>query len=125
MKSAEGKRADQLTDADYERHLDQWHDELDAMAEHNVLPHVIAIIGSPFWRFACNTLSAGKFKGMKTTRYDSCAGPAAHFIKRVGLEHQGKQHELLLVRLRHPAGRTKTGSPKWLLEQTEFRAMAS
>jgi len=62
---------------------------------------------------------------MKVARIESCAGSCRHFLNRITLDHDGGQHELLLVRLRHPAGRTATGSPKWLLAQPEFRAMVT
>ena len=43
-----GKRADQLGECDYERHVGQWQDELRTMRAHGVLPHVIVIFGWPF-----------------------------------------------------------------------------
>src|SRR5205085_2211798 len=106
---SEGKRADQLSDVDYDRHLDQWHDELDAMAEHNVLPHVIAIVGDPFWSRACNSFRQSSFKRTKTARYQWCAGSCRHFLNRVTLDAPDGPHETLLLRLRHPAGRAPTG----------------
>ena len=124
MPEATGKHADQLSHDDFMRHLDQWHDELDAMAEHHVLPHVIAIIGAPFWPFACASFRTGAFTHMRTKTYESCNGPCLHFLNKITLDAPGGEHELLLVRLRHPAGRARTGSPKWLLGQAELTAMA-
>lgn len=123
VEEAKGKRAVQLSDADYDRHLDQWHDELDAMAEHGVVPHVIAIIGDPFWSRACNSFRDGAFARMTPKQYEWCKGSCLHYVNRVTLDVGGAEHVLLLVRLRHPASRRATGAPKWLAQQPELRAM--
>jgi hypothetical protein len=126
VSEAVGKRADQLSGLDYGRHLDQWHDELDVMAEHGVLPHIIAIVGEPFWPFACKSFQTdGAFKRFRTASYKWCKGSCRHFLNGIVLDGPSGKHELLLLRLRHPAGRAPTGSPKWLLDQPEFRAMTS
>lgn len=122
---ATGKRADQLSDADFDRHMAQWHDELDAMAEHGVLPHVIAIIGDPFWSRACDSFRNSTFSRMKTKQYQWCKGPCLHYVNRITLDAGGGEHDLLLVRLRHPASRRATGSPKWLSQQVEFSALTA
>ena len=120
---ATGKRAAQLTDADFDRHTAQWHDELDAMAEHGVLPHVIAIIGDPFWGRACDSFRTSSFARMKTKHYEWCKGSCLHYANRITLDAGGIEHTLLLVRLRHPASRRATGSPKWLSQQAEFAGL--
>ena len=120
---ATGKRAKQLTDADYDRHLGQWRDEIDAMAEHRVLPHVIAIIGDPFWSRACDSFRNGNFTRVKTKKYEWCKGACLHYVNRITLDVGAAEHVLLLLRLRHPASRRPTGSPKWLSQQPEFSEM--
>ncbi|MBX3227953.1 MAG: hypothetical protein KIT84_28000 [Labilithrix sp.] len=123
---AVGKQAAQLSAADYERHLAQWHDELDAMADHGALPDVIAIIGEPFWSFACASLQKpGAFKEVRTTSFRSCSGTCRHFLNTVDIDTRHGEREVLLLRLRHPAGRSRTGSPRWLLGQAEFQSVAS
>ncbi len=92
------------------------------MADHGVLPHVVAIIGDPFWGRACDSFRNGSFTRMKTKKYEWCKGSCLHYVNRVTLD-TGGEHVLLLLRLRHPASRRATGSPKWLSQQPEFSAM--
>lgn len=123
VEEAKGTRAAQLSEADFDRHLGQWHDELDAMADHAVLPHIVAIIGDPFWSRACASFRDGAFARMKLTRYEWCKGTCLHYVNRVTLDVAGSEHTLLLLRLRHPASRRATGSPKWLAKQPELAEM--
>lgn len=125
VEEAKGKRAAQLSDADFDRHLAQWHDELDAMADHSVLPHVIAIIGDPFWKRACDSFRTGAFARMRLKRYESCSESCRHYVNRITLDIGGAEHVLLLLRLRHPASRRATGSPRWLAQQSEFKEMVA
>lgn len=127
LPEAEGKRAYQLAPEHFERHLDQWRDELDAMAELDVLPHVIVIIGEPFWPFACDAFRVGAaFERFDVVRYEHGKGSCLHYSNRVVLRSSKGEHELLLLRLRHPAARSSTmGSPQWLLAQPEMRALAA
>jgi hypothetical protein len=126
VKDSEGRRADQVTEDHFKRHLDQWHDELDAMAEARLLPHVLAIIGKPFWSFACESFrSSPSFKRLTVKGYRWCKGRALHFANRITPAGPEGDHEMLLVRLRHPAGRAPTGSPRWLFEQQDFADLAA
>ena len=125
VKDSEGRHADQLTEDDFKRHLDQWRDELDAMAEANVLPHVVAIIGKPFWGFACSSFrSSPPFKRFTVKEYRWCQGRSLHFANRITLRAPSGDHDLLLIRLRHPAGRAPSGSPRWLFQQADFKQIA-
>jgi hypothetical protein len=126
VKDSEGRHADQLTEDDFKRHLDQWHDELDAMADANVLPHVVAIIGRPFWALACASFQTSPmFKRITVREYRWCGGRSLHFANRISLGGPNGAHDLLLVRLRHPAGRARTGSSRWLFDQADFKQIAS
>lgn len=126
VRVSEGKRADQLSASHFVRHLDQWRDELDAMADNGVLPHVVAILGDPFWKYACDSFRlTPPFRRFSVKAYRWCKAASLHFANRVTLEMNGRNQELLLVRLRHPAGRSRSGSPKWLFEQEDFRQLAS
>lgn len=44
LPASTGKQA-QLNPADFERHRDQWHQELQAMRQHGVLPHLVVVFG--------------------------------------------------------------------------------
>jgi hypothetical protein len=126
---SDGKRADQLRVGRFEEHLDQWHDELDAMAEAGALPHVIAIIGKPFWQLACASFieaaRSQRFRHLSISRHSGADdGRGAHFVDRFVLESKVGRQDLLLVRLRHPAARTHLCSPRWLFEQDAFREIA-
>ena len=118
-----GKRADQVGRSVFDEHVKTWHAELDLMAKHGVLPHVIAIFGRPFWSRACDSLrpqSAALYQHLQVTKYQPSAGTALHFVNRVELADGNEPHEMLLVRLRHPCARTQVGSARWLLAQPEF-----
>jgi hypothetical protein len=125
VNESEGKRADQLTAEHFAAHLDQWRDELDVLAESNVLPHVVAIIGGPFLSYACDSFRKPTFRSLQIAKHRWCDGPSLHFANRYLVTGPHGERELLLVRLRHPAGRAPTGSPKWLFKQPDFRALAS
>jgi hypothetical protein len=128
LPEARGKRADDLVDADFEKHVAQWHDELLAVAEHGALPHVLVVFGAPFWKEAWQTLHP---KGRLAERlgvkaFTAGADDLLHFLNRVELERaDARHHDLLLVRLRHPSARTKVGSVKWLVEQPGFRPLVA
>ncbi len=105
------------------------------MAEAGVLPQVIAIIGHPFWKYACESFRVSPpFKRFSVTGYRWCNGKSLHFANRITLESDRGRHELLLVRLRHPSaarhapsrpGRTPIGLPQWLFEQADFLEIAN
>lgn len=123
LPSSEGKRADQLTDAHFAKHLGQWRGELDAMAEAGALPHVVAIIGAPFWGRACASLSEpSAFEHFAVRESRGYGGPLQHFLRSVEVEAPQGLHELLLVRVRHPAARTTIGSPRWLAGESDFHS---
>lgn len=129
VRDSEGKRADQLRDGRFEEHLGQWHEELDAMADAGALPHVIVIIGKPFWRLACASFAernqARRFKHFSVGRQGGAEDArASHFVNRLVVESRRGRQDLLLLRLRHPAARTRLCSPAWLFEQDDFRRVA-
>jgi hypothetical protein len=127
LPASKGKVAAQLGPADFERHRHQWHQELQVMAEHRVLPHLLIVFGQPPWATAweafCPSLS-GTRSGLAVRSYRNPSGPSHHHANRIVIEGgDGQVHDLLLVRLRHPAGRSPTGSPSWLLRQPDLRAL--
>jgi hypothetical protein len=95
---AEGKRADQLEAHHFTRHVQQWRDELVVMAENGSFPHVIAILGEPFWERAWSTFTAGDFGPLKVRRYQPAAAATVHHANRVTLDSRTDSHDLALVR---------------------------
>jgi hypothetical protein len=128
MKEAQGKRADQITEEMFDEHLPTWHQELDMMAEHGVLPHVIAIFGKPFWSRACASLrlvqSERHPQHLRLLKFEPISGECFHFANLVRFAGSGGEQDALLVRVRHPAARTKMGSARWLLGHPELSAAA-
>lgn len=126
VREAEGKRAAQLSPRHFEEHLAQWRDELDALAEADALPHVIAVIGDPFWKYACASFQEVEtFRSIRVRSHRWAPGKCLHYVNRFTLEGPRGAHELLLVRLRHPASRRSAGAPRWLLGQAEFQRIAA
>ncbi len=52
MPESRGKHSNQVTREDYQRCAPTWHAELDVMAKHGVLPHIVIVFGQPFWEWA-------------------------------------------------------------------------
>jgi hypothetical protein len=72
---ATGKRAEQIDLVDFEKHLGQWRDEIELMAQAGVPPHVIAVVGRPFWRYACASFQkGGTFSNVRVSDYRWCEG---------------------------------------------------
>jgi len=46
---AEGKTTQGMSAADFQKYAGDWHRELDVMAEHGVLPHLIVVLGEQIW----------------------------------------------------------------------------
>jgi hypothetical protein len=123
---AEGKRADQLDPALYDEHRPQWRRELHALADPHVLPHVIIIFGNPFWEHAWQAFHPNHHDwtgAVRVTSFRSAGGDVLHRANRVALDAGGQPHDLLLVKLRHPAGRSREGSVRWLLARPAFREL--
>lgn len=126
LPAAVGKHAHQLTDAHFEQHLEQWHDELDALAEAGVLPHIVAIFGAPFWRWACAAFRApqtARYRHLRVHAYEPAGGACLHYANLLRVEGAAGPQKVLLVRMRHPSSRQSTATPKWLLKRPEFRAL--
>lgn len=123
LRDAEGKRADQVSESLFDDHMGTWYAELDLMAEYGVLPHVIMIFGEPFWSRACDSFraeSARKYQHLRVARYQHYPGPCLHHVNRLRLVGAAGLQDTLLLKLRHPAGRTMRGSAQWLLVQDAF-----
>lgn len=125
--AAVGKKAAHLPDGLLTEHAPAFHAELELMAAHGAMPHVVMIFGEPFWEHAWRTFSESRLPSAPTRRKRHYPGPCLHHLNRYTLEvpTEPREHELLLVRLRHPAARTKKGSVAWLLAQPDFHAASS
>lgn len=116
-----GKRAADLTDADFAAHIDQWHDELKSLGEAGVMPHVIVVLGKVCWPFAWQAFHPDHYgPGQRVVEFESVWGDAPHRLNRVVVDH-GQPHQLLVVRLRHPSRAGGTGTAKWLVKTQAFR----
>lgn len=123
LPEADGKRADQVSPELFEQHAATWRDELDAMAEHGALPHLIVIFGEPFWRHAWSAFKpphVDAYNQLRVLDYRHTEGPSLHFVNRLRLGDASGEQTTLLVRLRHPSSRTRKGSVSWLLAQEDF-----
>jgi hypothetical protein len=120
LPEADGKRADQTKDELLDEHLSTWVAELDLMATHDVLPHVIAVFGWRFWRHACTSFrprQLGSFQTLRICTYEQVSGPWRPSIRILRLAGARLPQDTLLVRLRHPSARTHVGSARSLLAQ--------
>lgn len=122
------KKADGLTPDMLAQYTPTWRQELDVMAEHGVLPHLIVVLGSQIWEVMWRTLHPTH--GMASEHftvddYRTCGGrgsPCYHHANLITLAIGERKHSLLLVRLTHPAAQGNRHA-KWLLEQEAFREL--
>lgn len=119
-----GKRADQLDDGDWKRHVGQWYEELAVLAEAGVLPHIIVILSQRFWETAWQTFHPaheGRRFGVGSKDFVALHEDTEHRANRVVANTPGVgAQELLLLRLRHPAGRGREGTALWLRDRRAF-----
>ena len=123
-----GKRAAQLDDADWTRHVGQWHDELAVLAEARVFPHVVVILSEKFWETAWQTFHPShhgpQFGVTEAKDFVSLEDDTRHRANRIAIRFGGERQDVMLLRLRHPAGRGTTGTAAWLLKRDAFRRFA-
>lgn len=122
------KRSDSLSESGFRRYAATWRRELDAMAEHGVLPQLVVAFGRQFWHLVCEALRPGltAYEHIAITEFETCGSASdASFnhANRVGIVVRGKPTNLLLVRLSHPSARDQRRA-KWLLERDAFRRLA-
>lgn len=128
MREAEGKRVDQLPPDVFAKYDEAWREELRLLAEGGVMPHVMIVLGAPFWERAWRALHPGSatlWPSVKVTRYEAAEGDDRHRANRIRLETPAGEHEVLLLKLRHPAARVREGSAKWVMEREAVRRLAS
>lgn len=122
-----GKRSDQVSRQQYMQHVPTWHAELDIMAKHGVLPHVIIVFSRAFWEWAWQAFHPRyrpNFTHVKVHGFDPAPGQGLHYANLIDLEDAGGRHSLALLRVRHPAtGARGKATPEWLLSLPEVRKL--
>lgn len=122
-----GKRSDQISPQDYLRHLDAWHAELDILAKHGVLPHVVVVFGRTFWEWAWQAFHP-RYRPdstyVKVHTFAPAKGEALHHANLIDLEDAGGRHNLALLGVRHPAARAASkATPEWILSLPDVRKL--
>lgn len=103
-----------------------WRAELDAMARHECLPHLVVVLGADIWEMHWKALlpSSASSKEFAVEDYvDVSTGEAAGHAVRARLRprNSDRAHTLLLVRLHHPSSRSpERRNAEWLLGQEKF-----
>jgi hypothetical protein len=112
-------------------HTPTWHAELDAMAQHEVFPHLIVILGERLWESAWMALhpdALPPYKHFSVLEYETVGddqSPSYHHANRVRVRISEQDQHVLLVRLHHPSAHSKVQKrADWLLEQSDFRQLA-
>lgn len=125
LREARGKKARHLADTDFGRHLAQWHEELAELRDACALPHVLVVFGSAIWPYAWQAFHPNHHgPRLGVARFEPVADDAPHRLNRVVLD-RGEPNELVLVRLRHPAGIGRVGTAGWLRERRAFRELVA
>lgn len=127
LREAEGKRADQVSAEEFERHLPTWHAELDIMAKYGVLPHVVLVFGRPFWDTAWRTFSPRtkpRFEHFEVVGFENASGEGRHHANLIEVEGAAGRQSLALLGLRHPAARAASkATPEWVLSRPDVREL--
>jgi hypothetical protein len=126
----EGKTTQNMSASNFQEYADDWHRELDVMAEHRVLPHLILVLGEQIWELMWRSFyPEGErrlpHKHFQVTEYETCERNAEcyHFGNRITAEVDAGKQTILLVRMSHPAA-AQDHRAYWLLGQPEFRKLA-
>lgn len=132
LKRVDGRRSSSVKTTLLDDHMPTWFSELDVMARHDAVPHVIVVFGRRWWGHAWRSLRDGTegFKDLRvvTGSFRSAQGTSHHYLNRVEVETTAGRRSMLLVGLRHaswPAAPMAKGTAGWLLEQADFRAMVA
>lgn len=120
------KKAQGITPDFLARHIPTWHQELETMAMHGVMPHLIVALGTQVWDPAWRSLHPeAEFapEHFSVESYQTCGDPCFHHANLITVNVGGRKQPILLVRMTHPAaqGNRRAG---WLLGQEAFRELA-
>lgn len=123
---AEGKRSDQISDAQLDEYSWVWRAELDLMAKHAVLPHVVLVFGEPQWRHVWEPLKAGHFDNFLVQKYQPAGEELFHRCNSLSVLGTFGRQPVLLLRVTHPAARTDRWRAAELAAHPEFgKALAA
>lgn len=124
LPEAAGKKATQVPAKLLLEHAETFSAELNVLAEHGVVPHLILVFAKPAWAHVWRALTAGRSRAFEVLAHEHFPGPCLHFVNRYRVRIHARagtaEHEILLVRLRHPAARSSVGSPSHLLAEPDF-----
>jgi hypothetical protein len=122
-----GRWADQISAHDYERQATTWHAELDIMAKHGALPHVVIVFGRPFWPWAWQAFHPSYrpiFSYLKVRGFQPASGKGLHYANLIEVEGVGGRQSLALLRVRHPASwKSSKATPEWVLSIQDVREL--
>jgi hypothetical protein len=129
---AEHKTSDGLSPADFQQYAPTWRQELNTMAKHRVLPHLIVVLGRQIWEIMWRSFhpeghTQTQYHHFTVTDYETCgneSGPCYHHANRISVKIGNTEQKVLLVGLAHPAAYGDHRRAKWLLEEKDFRKLA-
>jgi len=107
-----------------------WHGELDLLAKHGRLPHLVVVFGRKVWHAVWQALNLNarhsfpKYEHLDVLVYSPFPEQSSflyHHVNRVTITIRGGQHEMVLVRLQHPRARKRRRNAEWLLAEPSFR----
>jgi len=119
LPTREGKRSTRVPSTYLEEGTRVWGGELQAMADHDALPHLIVVFGSRWWRPAWRSLGGpARPSWVRDSRSTPKPSPLHSRLNRLVLTERGEERPVLVVRLRHPAAY----SPRWGAEEVAGHA---
>lgn len=127
----EHKTATALSPASFQHYAPAWHQELDTMAEHRVLPHLIVVLGRKIWELMWGSFhedTRPQYQHFAVTDYQTCRdenAPCYHHANLLTVRVGSDDQRILLVGLAHPAARGNARRADWLLGEKDFRKLAA
>lgn len=128
------KKAEALSPGDFDAYTPTWYAELDLMAKHNCLPHLIVVFGGAIWSYACSafdpnqSVASSRYDHMRIEEYVAAGGrhsPSYHWANRIVARTAAGRQTVFVVRLHHPCSRAlPRRDAEWLLSQFDFRHLA-
>jgi hypothetical protein len=123
-----GKSSDDVSQSHFEKGAEVWERELDILADHNTLPHLVIVFGSQVWPHACDSLRVeeGKieYQNFSIEEYNHTSGPCLHYANRIEASVGEGSQTILLTRCHHPSAYKRKVTPGWLLDQSDFCQLA-
>lgn len=130
MRGDEFKDSKSITPEILAKYTETWHAELDALANHGVLPHLIVVLGEQVWDLAWQAFHVEHHRSsaFEVVEYDTPGAfedPIHHHANRLLFKVGDVPQQTLLVRFHHPS---KWGPDQkraeWILAEPKFRTLA-